>query len=102
MILAAAGLTAMHHAWVGALRRLGVRPALSLLLLVAVDASSDPGTGPARVHPLSPFESRCQALPRGEIEVLIAPVEFAEDYGESFAPCPSATTACRAATAPSG
>ncbi|MEO5698882.1 MAG: hypothetical protein ABIS17_14225 [Casimicrobiaceae bacterium] len=57
-----------------------------MLLATAVAGQAAPGTeaDSIRFNPLASFESRCQALPLGQLQVRAAPVEFGEDYGESF------------------
>ncbi len=56
----------------------------SALLLVAVgDAMPAPGAHGAPPEATGSFESRCEALPPGRLEVSAASVEFSEDYGKS-------------------
>lgn len=58
--------------------------ATTLLSGGADAAASAAGGALADLGPFASFESRCQGLPQGRLEVLAAPVEFGEDYGESL------------------
>ncbi|MEP7207238.1 MAG: hypothetical protein ABI920_09895 [Casimicrobiaceae bacterium] len=64
--------------------RTAISPALLLAITFAAEAAVAPDGDAARFNPLASFESRCQALPPGQLEVRAALVEFGEDYGESF------------------